>query len=139
MRRVLDDQRTHAAAATRRQWRWTELHTALIAEYGCCHGTAYRAIQRGVDHGYLLKSGRFYRAAPTRPNRGHPDPGRPAPRSLMPERLRILCLIAERDDWKSGELLCEIRRRFMVADSTARRNFRLSRLFGYVESGISGG
>jgi hypothetical protein len=133
MQPLITDRRVQAVAGARHRWRWTDLHAALVAEFGCSSSTGRRAIQRGMDEGYLAKSGRWYQLAPIRPSRD-PAAGPEEPiRRLIPDRLALLEVIGEREDWQSADLLSELRRRFRMRDSAARRNFDYAHTFGYVE------
>lgn len=133
MQPVITDRRVQAVAGARHRWRWTDLHAAIVAEVGCSSSTGRRAIQRGIDEGYLARSGRWYQLAPTRPKRDPVAEAEEPIRRLIPDRLAILEVIGEREGWQSADLLSELRRRFSMRDGTARRNFGYARTFGYVE------
>lgn len=133
MQILIGDAQLRALAGKRRRWRWTDLHAALMADFGCASATAQRAIQRGVDEGFLVKSARSYRLAPIRPALDPPARGDEPIRRLIPDRLAILEVIGEGDGWESAALLSELRRRFGMRDGTARRNLRYARVFGYIE------
>jgi hypothetical protein len=130
MQRVISDQDVQRIVKLRRQWRFTDLSQTLIQEFGCADSTARRTIIRSVDHGLLERSGRYYHAPPQ--PRAPRSQRTPAHR-LIPDRLRMLEIISERDHWMSAELLRHLSSRLDIDLSVARRNFGYARSYGYVE------
>src|SRR5436189_2816205 len=98
MQRVISDDQFQTVIEKRRRWRFTDLLTILMREFGCAPSTAQRAIQRGVEQGRLNKTGRSYRVEPPRSRSANPVTSDATLRRLVPDRLAMLEILSERDD-----------------------------------------
>jgi hypothetical protein len=125
MRQVVTHAQVVEIARTRQAWRWTQLHDAIIAQTGCCSGTASLSIRRAVQFGFLQRECGTYQA--TTADNWDVQPGY---RQL--DRLKMLQVLAERDTWTHTMMLAELRQQLDAAETTLRTSLRHARDFGYL-------
>jgi hypothetical protein len=128
-RYVFEADLVRIAARQSKPWRWSELHTAIIADTGCGTGTAARLIIRGVQNGVLGKP--RYGVYELRANDYRSDSPELTYRRL--DRRELLTVLAERDAWPCTKMLRLVQQRLGVADSTLRASLAYAREYGYLE------
>jgi hypothetical protein len=127
-RYVFEADLVRIAARQSKPWRWSELHTAIIADTGCGTGTAARLIIRGVQNGVLHKPGYgIYELTATAHHPGSPEM---VYRKL--DRRELLTVLAERDVWPRT-MIRLVQERLGVADTTLRNHLNYARQYGYLE------